>query len=104
MNFTVIMMNMIITASVDMLLLLLISSILSIIYKRKIYQLLEMELLLILSQWQAAVIVITWTPFSEYKNIINLSFQHSVKRNLTFYNQDLTFILNLKAEITILPV
>jgi hypothetical protein len=61
MNFTVIMMNMIITASVDMLLLLLISSILSIIYKRKIYQLLEMELLLILSQWQAAVIVITWT-------------------------------------------
>jgi hypothetical protein len=56
MNFTVIMMNMIITASVDMLLLLLISSILSIIYKRKIYQLLEMELLLILSQWQAAEI------------------------------------------------
>jgi len=59
MNFTVIMMNMIITASVDMLLLLLISSILSIIYKRKIYQLLEMERLLILSQSQAAVIVIT---------------------------------------------
>jgi len=44
MNFTVIMMSMIITASVDMLLLLLISSILSIIYKRKIYQLLEIEL------------------------------------------------------------